>query len=318
VAAASQFRFVPFGKDAPPRAAACDGLVPNAALDLSHWEGNATPAELKRDTSVEIALAFARSGGTVDLAVNNHFDADGALAVFALVRSDVALAHEKLFVAAAEAGDFDEWSDERGIKLEATVRRLGMLKTEADAYARVISDLESILPSIDRREDLWGSAWAGIEEAEAKLARGDVHVFTDEAGTLATIVHRRNANELPGPVIDRAIKKLTAKRPRAWLLAFERDGGTERVPLYDYRFEQARYAWADTVVRPPLAAPSRHAIANAIGGDAWAFKGDLGMTGLLRTKAPIASSPDTIARAIVDRAFSLMDAPRPRATRRSA
>ncbi len=290
MSAAERFDFVPFGKDAPARAAACDGLVPKAALDLSHWEGNATPKELKRDTSTEIALAFARTGEKVELAVNNHFDADGALAVFALVRSDVALAHEKLFVAAAEAGDFDEWSTDEGIKLEAAVRRLGMLKTESDAYARVLRDLEGVLANLDRREDLWGSAWKALEEARAKL--DCVHVLRH--GAIATIVHPRDVDELAGPVLHRAIGPANA-----WLLAFEQADGT-----FTYRLEHARHAWADTVVRPKLGAPSRHAVAKGIERiagiplDAWAFKGELGMTGLMRTKASIATPPEIVGSAV--------------------
>src|SRR5690348_9894513 len=107
--AAERFTFVGFDAPGPPGSASCDGLVAGAALHLSHWAGNETPAELKADTSVEIALRFVKSGGAVDLAVNNHFDADGALAVFTLLRSDAALAHAPLLIAAAEAGDFDEW-----------------------------------------------------------------------------------------------------------------------------------------------------------------------------------------------------------------
>ena len=97
--AASDFKIVPMGARAPDGAAACDGVVPGAAIDLNDWEGNVTPAELKADTSTEIALRFARSGGHVDSAVNNHYDADGALAVYALLRSDVALANADVLIA---------------------------------------------------------------------------------------------------------------------------------------------------------------------------------------------------------------------------
>ncbi|MEA2747283.1 MAG: hypothetical protein QOI41_1426, partial [Myxococcales bacterium] len=129
--AARHFQLIPPGARAPAGAAGCDGVVPGAAIDLSHWEGNTTAAEYKADTSTEIALRFARSGGTVDLAVNNHFDADGVLAVYALLRSDVAMANADLLVATAEVGDFDEWpSDERGLRLEAALRRMAMLKSD--------------------------------------------------------------------------------------------------------------------------------------------------------------------------------------------
>lgn len=290
------------GSQAPPGAAACDGVVPGAAVDLSHWEGNATPAELKADTSTEIALRFARTGEAIDLAVNNHFDTDGALAVYALVRPEVALAHAGVLIAAAEVGDFDEWpSDERGLRLEAAVRRMAMLKSDADAYRRIVRGLEDVLAGLDGREDLWGEEWRAIERARARLARGDVAVTIE--GPLAVFAHARDVPELRGPVLWRAadhVARLTrAAPPKAWLLAFEREGG-----LWDYRLELARHAWADTVVRPRLRAPSRNATATTLSRecgvpfDAWALKGELGMTGILRTATPIACAPARIATAL--------------------
>jgi hypothetical protein len=292
---AERFCFVSFGARAPEGAAACDGLVPGAILDLSHWEKNATPTDLKRDTSVEIALEFARRGERVQLAVNNHFDADGALAVYALLRSEIALAHAPLLVAAAQAGDFDEWpDDERGLRLEAAVRRLGMLKTDAEAYDRVLRDLERVLVDLDRREDLWGATWKTLGDARDAIARGDVTPSIH--GSVALFTHCGGRDELPGPALHRAVKGTPVTH---WLLAFERARGT-----FDYRLERARYAWADTVVRPAISAGGRNALAERLSralpetAGTWALKGDLGMTGLLRTSAPIAVRPEAIARVL--------------------
>lgn len=68
---------------------------------------------------------------------------------------------------------------------------------------------------------------------------------------------------------------------RRWLLVFEKDDGT-----FEYRYEMRRWSWAETVVRPTLRPPSRNKIAQKL-GDGWHVKGDLGMTGLLRSD-PIA------------------------------
>jgi hypothetical protein len=292
------------GARAPAGAAACDGVVPGAAIDLGHWEGNATAPELKADTSTEIALRFAKAGGTVDLAVNNHFDADGVLSVYALVRSDVAAANASVLVAAAEVGDFDEWpTDERGLRLEAALRRMAMLKSDEAAYARVMRDLEDVLANLEQREDLWGEEWRALERARARLARGDVEASLE--GGVAVFVHHRDVAELRGPVLTRAARHLAgvlhADAPTSWLLAFERDGGT-----WDYRYELARHSWADTVVRPRLHAPSRNATAVALSTAcgvpfaSWALKGDLGMTGVLRTAAPVTCAPEQVARALRD------------------
>jgi hypothetical protein len=302
VNAADRFQLVPMDARAPAGAAACDGVVAGAAIDLSHWEGNATPTELKADTSTEIALRFARAGGHVALAVNNHYDADGVLAVYALLRSDVAMAHAGLLIAAAEVGDFDEWpADERGLRLEASLRRMAMLKSDEAAYARTVRDLEDVLVRLEQREDLWAEEWRALQRARAHLARGDVEASLE--GSVAVFVHHRDVGELRGPVLTRAARHLASvhhvEAPTSWLLAFERDGGT-----WDYRFELARHAWADTVTRPKLQAPSRNATAVALSSAcgvpfaAWALKGDLGMTGVLRTRAPVSCAPALVARAL--------------------
>src|SRR5688500_16034076 len=63
-------------------------------LDLSHWYPNRTPAKFRADTSTEIALKFAAANPDHDyLVVNDHADTDGVLAVFALVWTELAVAH---------------------------------------------------------------------------------------------------------------------------------------------------------------------------------------------------------------------------------
>ena len=58
--------------------------------------------------------------------VNNHFDTDGLLSIWVLLDPERALACRDLLVAAAEAGDFDEWPTlDRGLWLDAAIRALG-------------------------------------------------------------------------------------------------------------------------------------------------------------------------------------------------
>src|ERR1044071_4425111 len=117
---ASRFEFVegPYTGAAP--AICCDGLVPGLVLELSHWTGNRTPLEFKADTSTEMALKFVGSQASLTLAgapiVNNHFDVDGVMAIWVLLEPEQAAASRDLLVAAAEAGDFDEWpGEDRGL-----------------------------------------------------------------------------------------------------------------------------------------------------------------------------------------------------------
>src|SRR3954452_13407792 len=70
-----------------------DGTVDDA-VHLSHWEGNATPEELRADTSTEIALNFVASprreewARGVEIVTNNHFDADGVLSVWSVLNGE--------------------------------------------------------------------------------------------------------------------------------------------------------------------------------------------------------------------------------------
>ena len=76
-------------------------------------------------------LEFRRLAGSPEqwasaVAVNNHFDTDGVLSVWTLLDPERALAQRDLLVAAAEAGDFDEWPAlDRGLWLDAAIRALG-------------------------------------------------------------------------------------------------------------------------------------------------------------------------------------------------
>ena len=87
-----RFEFVEDSYEGETPAISCDGLVPGAALDLTHWQGNGTPRRFKADTSTEIALKFVVSEEALEqwagaVAVNNHFDTDGVLSVWTLARS---------------------------------------------------------------------------------------------------------------------------------------------------------------------------------------------------------------------------------------
>ncbi|MFT9847041.1 DUF6687 family protein [Aneurinibacillus sp. REN35] len=87
---------------------------PGVDMELSHWIPNDTPTQYKADTSTEICMRFAESNTSKgwDLAINNHLDVDGVLAVFTLVHSQIALTHRQTVIQAAEIGDFSGWGEE--------------------------------------------------------------------------------------------------------------------------------------------------------------------------------------------------------------
>src|SRR5438105_11586193 len=104
-----------------------DGTVDNA-IHFSHWNGNKTPAQVKADTSTEIALNVVAAANReeltqgIDLVTNNHFDTDGVLSVWTMLNSERALALRDQLIAAAEAGDFSELSSEDGVRASIVIQ----------------------------------------------------------------------------------------------------------------------------------------------------------------------------------------------------
>lgn len=286
----SRFEFVPGSYTGTIPAISCDGLVPGAALDLTHWQGNRTPRAFKADTSTEIALKFVASPEADEWAgsvvVNNHFDTDGALSIWTLLEPELALAHRALLVAAAEAGDFDEWPAlDRGLWLDASVRALGEpAGDDAGAYALVLPQMADLLAHLDDRRDLWGAEWAQLQAAIDAFETGRLRSETMES--LVLVWHAHGVPEVPGPILARRFLPAA----RRYLLAFDQGRG-----LHAYRYERPRYAWADTVDRPPCPAPDAEAILAQLGSD-WSSDDLPGLTGIVQTVRPIAEPPHLVAQ----------------------
>ena len=294
-ATARRFEFVegPYEGESP--AISCDGLVPGAGLDLTHWQGNRTPQRYKADTSTEIALSFVVSPEAAQqwasaVAVNNHFDTDGALSVWVLLDPERALPVRDLLIAAAEAGDFDEWPAlDRGLWLDAAIRALGSgAGDDAAAYQTVLGQLPELIDSLDERRDLWGDEWEVLQAAVADLESGRLRA--ERCGAIGVMIHSLKIDEAPGPLLARCFLP-GAKR---YLLAFDRGGG-----LFDYRYERPRYAWADTVIRPVLAEPDAVALARSLGPE-WTTEGLPGMTGICANERPVADLPEVMARRLAE------------------
>ncbi|MFI5456202.1 MAG: DUF6687 family protein [Isosphaerales bacterium] len=291
IALARQFVFAPESYEGDAPAISCDGLVPGAALDLTHWQGNHTPSRYKADTSTEIALNFAASPDAAEqwanaVVVNNHFDTDGVLSIWTLLDPVQAVACRELLVAAAEAGDFDEWPAlDRGLWLDAAIRALGSGSADdAAAYRTVLPQLPELVRRLDERRDLWGREWDALLAAVAALESGRLRA--EVHGALGLLIHAPGQPEAPGPLLARRFLPGAAR----YLLAFARDGGR-----FDYRYERPHYAWAETVVRPILPEPDAGALAKAL-GPAWTAEGLPGMTGIIRTHRALADRPDALVR----------------------
>src|SRR5215216_4348860 len=173
-----------------------DGTVDNS-IHFSHWEGNATPAELKADTSTEIALNLVAAPNRealtngIELVTNNHFDTDGVLSVWTVLTGERALTHRELLIAAAEAGDFSEHSSDDGVRISIAIQGSDQaspnnddgsplarllageeVDDDARAYELVLPEVERLLININDYESLWREGWNSVAAAIESFARG--------------------------------------------------------------------------------------------------------------------------------------------------
>src|SRR5881409_1929421 len=154
-----------------------DGVV-DGGLNLSHWPGNRSPPHLKADTSTQMALKLARDPGRADwlrgvsLVTNNHFDTDGLLSVYAVLRPDEALRHEKTLVQAARTGDFGEFTTADALKFDSVVTAFDdeqrspiaseiRGRRDHERYQIVYDRLLERLPGLLAEAAVYKDLWAG-------------------------------------------------------------------------------------------------------------------------------------------------------------
>lgn len=251
-----------------------DGTVDDA-LHLSHWEGNTTPEELRADTSTEIALNFAgwpRRGEWargVRVVTNNHFDADGVLSVWTVLNGGRALELRDELIAAAEAGDFSEFPNERAVRVSVLLQggdnpfipgvnsplvthlAGGTEVDERRAYELVLPEVERVLTRTDDYEPLWREGWARIERGLDSFARGESSVKEDAESRLSVVTL---APELYGADDFDPARHATPytavahnARGQIFLVATPTGGG------WSYRIDYPYYCWAETFTRPRIA-----------------------------------------------------------------
>jgi hypothetical protein len=268
---AMRFEFYNAGIESAPKLSV-DGTVANS-LHFSHWQGNKTPASLKADTSTEIALKlvsahdYAELTQGIELVTNNHFDTDGVMSVWTLLAGERALSLRERLIAAAEAGDFSEYSSDDGVRASIVIqgsdmplpgeeagsplaRQLagGSVTDEARSYELVLPLVERVLLHTGDYEPLWRDAWQRIAAALESFARGASKVEEQNDVGLSVVTL---APELFGPQgfdpARHAVPHTAVShhaRGRLYLIATPTRGG------WCYRADYPYYSWAETIVRP--------------------------------------------------------------------
>lgn len=268
-----RFEYYHPGLDDVPKLSV-DGTVGNA-VHFSHWQGNETPAQLKADTSTEIALKLVAAPNQkeltrgIELVTNNHFDTDGVLSVWTVLSGERVLELREQLIAAAEAGDFSEFTSEAGVRASIVIQGsdqpnpddiagsplayqlAGEKVDDARAYDLVLPEVERVLRKTDEYEPLWRSAWEKLATAIESFERGasTVTEFSDAGVSLITLApdvfspsgFKPTRHAAPYTAISRYA------RGRLFIITTPLQQG------WTYRIDYPYYSWAETVVRPRIA-----------------------------------------------------------------
>lgn len=266
-----KFEYYHAGLDLVPKLS-IDGTVANA-IHFSHWEGNETPASVKADTSTEIALNLVGAPNRdeltqgIELVTNNHFDTDGVLSVWTVLTGTRALDLRAELIAAAEAGDFSEFSGANAVRASIVIqgsdepideggsplaRHLagGTEVDDARAYELLLPEVENVLTRTDEYEFLWHDVWQRIAYAMESFERGSssVEEFGDEK--LSVVMLAPDVYSSSGFRPTKHCAPFTAISRYAhgelYLIARPVDGG------WSYRMDFPYYSWAQTIVRPRI------------------------------------------------------------------
>ena len=250
-----------------------DGTVDNNSIHFSHWQGNTTPAELKADTSTEIALNLVASPNraeltnNIELVTNNHFDTDGVLSVWTVLNGERALAYRDLLIAAAEAGDFSEYSSDDGVRVSIAIQGSDQASPNSDegsplarflagegvdddarAYELVLPEIERLLTNINNYEPLWREGWNNVAAAIESFEQGNSSVKEYAGVSLITLAPELFDGVGFSPIKHSAPYTAISKYAKSelFLIAIPTTGG------WFYRLDYPYYSWAETVVRPQI------------------------------------------------------------------
>jgi len=251
-----------------------DGTVGNA-IHFSHWQDNETPEEVKADTSTEIALNLVTSPNRenltqgIELVTNNHFDTDGMLSVWTVMTGERAAQYRDVLIAAAEAGDFSEYSTETGIRVSIAIqgsdqaspnnddgsplaRRIAGAEVDDDAraYELVMPEVERLITNINDYEDLWRDGWQSIAKAVESFEAGASKVteLPENQISLITLAPEIFSGSGFNPTRHAAPYTAISRYARGMLyvIAIPAGGG------WFYRIDYPYYSWAETIVRPTV------------------------------------------------------------------
>jgi hypothetical protein len=250
-----------------------DGTVDNA-VHFSHWQGNETPASVKADTSTEIALNLIAAPDRetlthgIELVTNNHFDTDGVLSVWTVLEGEPALELRQKLIAAAEAGDFSEFTGEDAVRASIVIQgsespvdeEAGSplanqlagktVVDDARCYELVLPKVAHVLKHTNDYEALWRPAWERIAAALESFAKGNSCVVEHRATKLSLVLLAPEVFSAAGfnPTSHAAPYTAISYHAQGELFIIARSVGDG----WSYRIDYPYYSWAETIVRPRI------------------------------------------------------------------
>ncbi|MGH7826907.1 MAG: DUF6687 family protein [Candidatus Binatia bacterium] len=232
-----------------------DGNKCGAGLQLSHWPGNTTPPQFKADLSLDIVLRLLVSRDpSIDLSdfalvTNDHYDTDGLLAIWALLNPTKSLEHTRALQAAAEAGDFYEFTSPDAVQFDLIVRAFESLESSPlaaqiacapvaqrwqIATEALLSEMPGLLYEPQRYRHLWEEGYRKLLEKISNVQSGFIEVREWPAEHLSVISTR-----FP---LDHFVRNITARGHRILETVREREGST-------YELYYREFLWYDIVFR---------------------------------------------------------------------
>jgi hypothetical protein len=200
-------RFVPYHLLADTPNVVVDGSpTPSTVLTLSHWPGSPTPADLLDDLSAQIAFRALDETERFDRAEavsNNHFDQDGLVSAFALVRPDEARRRRNRLIDLASAGDFAVFADRSSIRvamalaayddparspLDPEVFADGYEEQCGRLYQALLPRLLGMLDDPESVRHLWHDEDAHLTESLAAIDAGVVQLHEEPDLDLAVCI----------------------------------------------------------------------------------------------------------------------------------
>jgi hypothetical protein len=284
-------------------------------LTLSHWPRSGTPAALKGDTSTAIVFNYLDSPSLhveAQAVSNNHFDEDGLMGIFAMLRPAAAERHRDLLLDAAQAGDFGIFADRRAARLVFVLSahadpdtsplpralfELPYPALTAELYVRLFDLLPRLLTNVDDYRSLWETEDAKLKASEDLIENGSIAI--DERPELdLAVVHM--PDDLASDRVHRFTKQKLAEchpfaihnRTSCTRLLLLRGAAAE----VQYRYE----GWVQMASRRPPARVDLSGLAEELnrderGGGRWVFDGvdqitpRLHLEGASATSIPVAT-----------------------------